>query len=232
MLLRQLRGQTEGISWLWLIAEFVILVTGFFIGLQVNDWQESRSERELEVEYLNRLLVDFEQSHFQMLEIVNKMTASMSKLEAGIDVLSEEDLTEAQHQVIFDAVSVAGFFGQFDVIFGTLEELKDTGYMRLIRSKDLRISLANLWQKYQQALRLSDIRTLYRVEASSQLSMHLYPQKGAALGWDTDSVEKNRRQLYSALVRIQHNQSADITASKKLLALLEENIAIIKAIQK
>lgn len=230
MFLERWRTQSQGVNWLWLLAEFFILVIGFFIGLQVNNWQESRSERQLEVEYLNRLLVDFEQSHSQLLESVNKMTASMVKLEAGINLLSEEALTDAQHGVIFDAVTVAGLFGQFYIIFGTLEELKDTGNMRLIHSRDLRISLANLWQRYQQAIRLSDIRTLFRVEASSQLSVHLYPEKGSFHGWDTESVENNRRELYSALARIQHNQAADLADSKKLVALLEKNIAIIKSI--
>ena len=156
----------------------------------------------------------------------------MVKLEAGIDLLSEEALTDAQHGVIFDAVTVAGLFGQFYIIFGTLEELKDTGNMRLIRSKDLRIALANLWQKYQQVIRLSDIRTLYRVETSSELSKHLYPKKGTAVGWDTDSVEQNRRGLYSALSSVRHNQAAFVADSKTLLSLLEENIAIIKSILK
>ncbi len=213
-----------------LLAEFFILVVGFFIGLQVNDWQDRRNERELEVEYLNRLLVDFEQSHSQMLAKVNKMAASMSKLDAGIDLLSEETLTEAQHEVIFEAVTVVGIFGQFDIIFGTLEELKDTGNMRLIQSKDLRSSLANLWQQYQKALRLADIRTLYRVEASSHLSIYLYPVKGSSIGWDTDVVDQNKRELYSALTRVKHNQAADIADSKNLLSLLEENIAIIKSL--
>ena len=158
------------------------------------------------------------------------MTAHMSKLQAGMDLLSEETLTEAQHQVIFEGVSVAGFFGQFNIIFGTLEELKDTGNMRLIRSKELRTGLANLWQRYQQTIRLSDIRTLFRVDASSHLSAHIYPEKGTSFGWDTESVENNRRETYSALARVQHNQAADIADSKRLLSLLEENIAIIKSI--
>ena len=230
MILRRWRTQTEGINWFWLVAEFLMLVAGFFIGLQVNDWQDSRSERELEAEYLDRLLVDFEQSHTQLSENVIRMTAVLGKLEAGMDLLSEPALTEEQHQVIFEAVGVAGLFGQFDIIFGTLEELKDTGNMRLIRSKELRIGLANLWQRYQQILRLSDVRTLYRVEASSRLSDHLYPKKGSSFGWDTESVENNRRQVYAALARILHNQAADIGDSKKLLNLLEENTAIIESL--
>ena len=84
MILKRWRTQSEGINWLWLFAEFVILVVGFFIGLQVNDWQDRRSERELEVEYLNRLLVDFEQSQSRLQEGVTKMTASLGKLDAGI----------------------------------------------------------------------------------------------------------------------------------------------------
>ena len=94
----------------------------------------------------------------------------------------------------------------------------------------IQLALANLWQRYQQSLRLSDIRTLYRVEASSQLSMHLYPKKGSAFGWDTDSVEASRRGLYSGLVRIQHNQAADIAASKQLRSLLADNIATINSL--
>jgi hypothetical protein len=232
MILKRWRTQTDGDNWFWLVAEFFILVVGFFVSLQVNDWQDSRSERQLEAEYLNRLLVDFEQSHSLLLESVNRVTVLLNKLDAGMDLLSEQVLSEAQHQVIFEAVSVAGFFAQLDILFGTLEELKDTGNMRLIRSKELRTGLANLWQRYQQAIRLSDVRALYRVDASSQLSVHLYPKKGTSVGWDTESVENSRRELYAALARIRHNQAADIADSKKLLSLLEENTAIIKSILK
>lgn len=230
MIFKQWRVQAERGNWLWLVVEFFVLVVGFLVSLQVNDWQDSRSERELESEYLDRLLVDFEQSRVQLTESVDRMSAMLRTLETGMNLLSEPELTEAQHQLIFDAVGVAGIFGQFDIVVGTLEELKDTGNMRLIRSKALRVGLGNLWQRYQQILRLSNVRTLYRVEASTQLSDHLYPKKGASYGWDTESVENSRRELYSALARIRHNQAADITDSKKLLVLLEENTAIIDSL--
>ena len=172
-------------------------------------------------------LVDVAAAKYFFFVVEDLLTVSYDGKIANMD---EETLTEAQHQVIFEGVSVAGFFGQFNIIFGTLEELKDTGNMRLIRSKELRTGLANLWQRYQQTIRLSDIRTLFRVDASSHLSVHIYPKKGTSLGWDTESVENSRRETYSALARVQHNQAADIADSKRLLSLLEENIAIIKSI--
>jgi hypothetical protein len=230
MIFQRLRAQAQGVNWFWLVAEFLMLVVGFFIGLQVNDWQDSRIERELEAEYLDRLVADFEQSQSQLLESVNKLTALLGTLDAGMDLLSEQALSEAQHRMIFEAVSVAGIFAQFDITLGTVEELKDTGNMRLIRSKELRGGLADLWQRYQKIIRLSEIRTLYRVDASSQLSAHLYPKKGTSVGWDTESVENSRRELYAALARIRYNQAADIADSKKLLSLLEENTAVIKSI--
>jgi hypothetical protein len=63
----------------------------------------------------------------------------------GIKPLSKSSLTKEDHIVLFKAVGQSTLIGRFAVVFGTIDELKDTGNMRLLVSKKLRISPANLY---------------------------------------------------------------------------------------
>ena len=62
MLLAQLRKSVKELNWGVLTIEMVILIFGISVSLQVNEWQNQHDDRQLEHEYLERLMVDFEES--------------------------------------------------------------------------------------------------------------------------------------------------------------------------
>lgn len=59
MILRRVAEDLKKQHWTAVAIDFVIVVLGVFIGLQVNNWNEARNERSKERTYLERLLVDF-----------------------------------------------------------------------------------------------------------------------------------------------------------------------------
>ena len=56
MILRRLAEATKSQSWFVVFIELLVLVVGIFIGLQVDDWSQSRTDRVEEHLYLEELL--------------------------------------------------------------------------------------------------------------------------------------------------------------------------------
>jgi hypothetical protein len=60
MILRRVIDHFRKQEWTAIAIDFLIVVFGVFVGLQVNNWNEARAERAVERSYLERLLADFE----------------------------------------------------------------------------------------------------------------------------------------------------------------------------
>lgn len=62
MLLRRVIKHVKDQNWLAVTIDFLIVVIGIFVGLQVQEWSVQQSEKKLETEYLQRILADVERS--------------------------------------------------------------------------------------------------------------------------------------------------------------------------
>jgi uncharacterized protein YlxW (UPF0749 family) len=145
VLISRLRKSFKELNWGVLTIEMVMLILGISISLQVNEWQNQQVDRQLEQEYLARLNLDFDESEKVLRKDIEYLRSSVEKLVIGIKPLSKSSLTKEDHIVLFKAVGQSTLIGRFAVVFGTIDELKDTGNMRLLVSKKLRISPANLY---------------------------------------------------------------------------------------
>ena len=59
MILRRFSEALKQQNWAAIAIEFVLLVLGVFLGIQVANWNETRREHTLEAEYIARLQRDF-----------------------------------------------------------------------------------------------------------------------------------------------------------------------------
>ena len=59
MILRRLAGALKRQNWTTILIEFVLLVSGVFLGIQAANWNETRREHALEAEFIGRLQRDF-----------------------------------------------------------------------------------------------------------------------------------------------------------------------------
>jgi len=69
MILRRLATAIRRQDWFTVVVEFVIVVAGIFVGLQVTDWNEQRQLRERELNYLVRLSEDVAVMRAEIAEI-------------------------------------------------------------------------------------------------------------------------------------------------------------------
>lgn len=80
MILRRFAEHLKSHDWFAVGIEFVIVVVGVFVGLQVQDWNEARKERVEERRLLGRI-------HLETLELLEKQREELSALYAREDVL-------------------------------------------------------------------------------------------------------------------------------------------------
>ena len=85
MLLRRVTQHIKDQNWFAVGIDFVIVVIGVFIGMQVTNWNETWTERDLGLEYERRLVADLQQD-LVMHEI------SASYYQAVLDSVVEADL--------------------------------------------------------------------------------------------------------------------------------------------
>lgn len=210
-----------------LFLEFFVLVLGFLVSLQINDWENARSDRELELEYLERIQLDLDGSHVAVEKDIQNLARSIEKLDYAIRILSADKLKDGDHERLFEAAASGGIMGSFAVIFGTFEELKDTGNMRLIRSTELRVQLANMWQHYNLVLRLTEIRNILRGNAFPIMVQFLKPQENG-MTFDASMIAEKRRELFVALTIIRSNLNYDLKDSENLLEMIKTNQALVR----
>lgn len=208
--------------------EFCILVLGVYLSLQANEWQINREYRALELQYLERLDNDFNKSNDALVDNIQRLESSLQKIAFGLTILSQDNRDGQDYQKVFDALQGSSITGNFSVFLGTFEELKDTGYMRLIESTQVRESLGNVWHKKVSINQISEIRNLLRSNTFPVMAKYIKPLKGNKITFDSELVEKNPRELYIAMSIIRTNLQNDLSDSKELLKLINQSVTVIR----
>jgi hypothetical protein len=80
MILRRVIEHVRAQNWTAVGLDFVIVVTGVFVGLQVNNWNEGRADRQREAGYLQGLAQDIRVDIADIDEIIRVSTLRMSAM--------------------------------------------------------------------------------------------------------------------------------------------------------
>ncbi len=80
MILRRLSQSLKQQNWTAIVIEFILLVSGVFLGIQVSNWNEARVERALEANYISSLAIDVRRDIVEIDEISRISTQRMSVL--------------------------------------------------------------------------------------------------------------------------------------------------------
>lgn len=228
MIMQRLRHYLYGKNYASFVLEFCILVLGVYLSLQANEWQINQEYRDMELKYLERLENDLRKSNEALLGNVQRMESSLEKLAFGLTILTKDTRDKQDYQAVFDALQGSSITGSFPVFFGTLEELKDTGYMRLIESTLIREQLGNLWQKKVSIYQISEIRNLLRSTTFPVMAKYIKPHKENRITFDAELVEQDPRELFVAMSIIRTNLKNDLDDSKMLRVMIEGALTAIR----
>lgn len=147
MILQKLASAIQRQDWFQVTIEVLIVIVGIYLGLQVQEWGNSRAERQEEQAYLfnleNDLKTSIELANAD-LELSHRTVKSLTYI---LDVVSEPEA-----EILQEKLDEAIFWGLYNILqmgvqLNTLDEMISSGKLTLLRNNQLRNSLVGLSRK-------------------------------------------------------------------------------------
>jgi hypothetical protein len=185
MILRRITEHVKTQNWFAVGVDFVIVVMGVFIGIQVSNWNASRADRSNETLYLGYLAEDL-QSDLRKIDNVYRVSEwRMSALAAVITTATGEpmpsirampqgdvpietvaDYEPTASQSVIMAMSLLVTFDSSDLTYSTLVS---TGGVRLLRNQELTRRMQEYNAAVRDLQRIESRLTIYRDEHTRAL---------------------------------------------------------------
>ena len=141
MILRRFIKHVRNQEWTAVFLDFIIVVMGIFVGLQVTNWSASRADRALEHEYLERLLTDVQLSIDRTSSTRGFMVDHRKKAKLILDSLLVCELAPENRDDFALGLSRLGRLVPSAYILGTLDEMQSSGKFTILRNTELKDSL-------------------------------------------------------------------------------------------
>ena len=144
MLLRRFLTHFRAQDWIAICLDFVIVVVGIFVGLQVDSWNQDRKERIRERVSLEQLYSDFSLAHEQAQEMAEFHAGKDEDLGFVIDTMLSETLApDDRRRMIMSLLSMAQL-PPLGVSLGTYDSMIASGDIALIQDAELKSMLVRL----------------------------------------------------------------------------------------
>lgn len=149
MLLRRITEHIKSQNWFAVLLDFLIVVIGVFMGIQVNNWNNERVVRAEEAFFLQRMIDDFHASID-----ASEYEASVTERQAKQATIVLNSLDACRVKVANRADFAQGIYtlGKFDSIQyvrTAFDELKSTGKIGVISNVELRNAISELEREVQ-----------------------------------------------------------------------------------
>ena len=138
MIIHRLAENLRKQNWFTVFIEFIIVVVGIFVGLQVDDWNQALKNKQLEQEYLERLYDDLNGSlkDFQVNDMWDRDRLISQHI--VLKSLRNGELKEENKDSFAIGLAMAGIHNPPRRRWGTVDELTTTGNIALIDDLELR----------------------------------------------------------------------------------------------
>lgn len=141
MILRRLATALRKQDWFTVLIETVIVIFGVFIGLQVNNWNEARTDRAKEAQVLQSLISDFDQMKSTANRAIAFHKRAIGGLEAVLIALETADLRESEREAFEVGLRFGYRTAAVNAMSPTLVELTSSGQVGLLQDPVLRKAL-------------------------------------------------------------------------------------------
>jgi len=144
MILRRMAQGIKNQDWFIVVIEIFVVVIGIYLGLQVDDWNKARQDRQVEQLYLQELLEDF-QSDREVL--ADRMERSENILHQMSGFLAQSALATPTWTIeeMNDAMRLVQAMPAFIPTKRAFENLTGSGDLKLIQSRPLKNALAQFF---------------------------------------------------------------------------------------
>lgn len=148
MILRRFIKHVRNENWFAVSLDFMVVVIGIFIGMQVTEWNSDRKDRHLEDIYLERLARDI-QDDFRVYTLLVEQSTRRDEQINYIENLLNDTNTEPLDATYFmravDALGTSRMYGPGQT---TWNELVSTGRIQLISNYRVKERLAEYYEHF------------------------------------------------------------------------------------
>lgn len=142
MILRRVIDHVKHQNWTAVALDFVIVVTGVFIGIQVSNWNAAQADRQRAYGYLERIRDDLDADLDGHINRVRFWSDVIAQGRLALDYAASDEADGTSDWKILLAYFQASQVGEHITTDSTYEELKSAGELRLIGDPALRDQLA------------------------------------------------------------------------------------------
>ena len=154
MLLRRLTEHLKQQNWTAVGLDFLIVVLGVFMGIQVQAWYESQREQQLVRNYLHRLNEDFSLSIAGTERTKTFVTSNLDNLGIVLRSLRDCAVADGQKDRFANGLFHMGKLIPAQFVDGTLEELRASGRLLLVQNDDLRTAINETVREHEYQARV------------------------------------------------------------------------------
>ena len=170
MLLRRITKHVTDQNWFAVFIDFLIVVVGVFIGIQVANWNEERQDRKDENAMIITLHDEMVESESLTANIIDYRTQYAEGLAIATNIVfglaPERELTASECNAIVGSDSF--YFGRAEL--PALKRLQVTGRLDIVRDKMLNKALGKLIQRKEA------LENVFQLEKQNFNLSHLYPE--------------------------------------------------------
>ena len=130
------------------IGEIVLVVIGILIALQINNWNENRKKRQIELNYLERLIIDLRENEKLLSEFHD---IKQKQLEAA-NIFLNFSFSKNKDSVFNSIFS----WQDININQVTFNEMVSSGNLDLISNDSIKIKLLELNKQYNSILIIQD----------------------------------------------------------------------------
>ena len=129
------------------IGEIALVMIGILLALQVNNWNELRKEQQLQKRYLSELLLDLQTDSIAISGFLKDSDTQWKYKQNLITFFNNEiDYAKDSIDLFFNTQWQATY--SFNPITTTLDEMKSTGNIKVIKNPDVRRQILETYNNY------------------------------------------------------------------------------------
>lgn len=142
MILRRIGEALRKQDWFTVAIEFLIVVFGIFVGLQVNDWSQESRDRADERAALERLFVEMQNAYADFHDFNARSERLIALRRRAIAFIEGDEPVPANDLPLKIGINTLAQFPAITPVTAVFEELKSSGQLQLIQNSELRVELA------------------------------------------------------------------------------------------
>lgn len=200
MLLRRVTEHAKVQNWFAVGLDFLIVVVGVFIGIEVANWNQARQDRNHERRYYGQLIADLRTDVDTLSFSVKKSREFDEAAELSLARLSGDVAHRAWPGRMATAIHHAGFIYIPQTARGTYNELISTGNLRLLRNSRLKTEIAGYYGAFDSNRQWDSLlrqqQSDYWAETAGILPRPVL--RAAIQGTDPSLTEEEERRIWEA----------------------------------